>query len=107
MEIINNIIETTIYSFDFTYCILVNISTYTIIKTLDDINGDKNVPIWTKRMVLLISVAIISIIYYFINFDTKLILNSAILAPVSWTWIFKPICKKFKIDYKQIDKQLN
>ena len=35
--------------------------------------------------------------------DIKLILNSAILAPVFWSWVMKPICKHFKIDYKQLN----
>jgi len=107
MEIVNNIIETTLNSFDFTYCILVNLITYIVIKAWDDLNGNIVIPIWSKRLVLCLAIIAVSIFYYLTGSDTKLILNSAILAPVSWTWIFKPICKKFKIDYKQIDKQLN
>ena len=33
----------------------------------------------------------------------RILLNSAILAPVFWSWIIKPICKYFKIDYKDIN----
>ena len=107
MEIVNNILETTLNSFDFTYCILVNLITYIIIKAWDDLNGSATIPIWSKRFVLCLAIILVSILYYLTGSDTKLILNSAILAPVSWTWIFKPICKRFNIDYKQIDKQLN
>ena len=46
---------------------------------------------------------ITAIIYYITNSDIKIIFNSFILAPVSWSWIFKPICKKFNIDYKDIN----
>jgi len=34
--------------------------------------------------------------------DLKLIINSSILAPVFWSWIIKPICKHYKLDYKQL-----
>ena len=42
-EIINNIITTIINSFDFAYCISVNILTYLIIKLIDSLNGNKAV----------------------------------------------------------------
>ena len=52
---------------------------------------------------LLLVVLSVSVIDYFLGIDLKLVFNSAILAPVFWSWIMKPICKHFKIDYKQID----
>lgn len=103
MEIINNIIQTTAESFDFAFCVAVNVLTYCIIKFIDEINGDKKVNTWTKRLVLLGSLIVVSAIYYFNGSDLKLVANSAILAPVFWSWIFKPICKKFNIDYKQFN----
>ena len=102
MEIINNIIETTLNSFDFTYCIVVNLLTYIIIKLVDETAKNK-VNIWIKRAILLSVILSTGVVYYLINEDVKLILNSAILAPVFWSWVMKPICKKFKIDYKDID----
>ena len=33
--------------------------------------------------------------------NTTILINSAILAPVAWSWIFKPILKKIGVDYKQ------
>ena len=39
------------------------------------------------------------VLYAIIGINIKLILNSAILAPVFWSWVMKPICKFFKIDY--------
>ena len=36
--------------------------------------------------------------------NTTILINSAILAPVAWSWIFKPILKKIGVDYKKIDK---
>ena len=52
---------------------------------------------------MLIAVIVISIVYYVTENNPKLIINSAILAPVFWSWIIKPICKYFKIDYKDIN----
>lgn len=102
MEILNNIIETTLNSFNFTYCIVVNLLTYILIKVLEEAIEHK-LNIWIKRVVLLFVILSTGVVYYINNEDVKLILNSAILAPVFWSWIMKPICKKFKIDYKDID----
>lgn len=102
-EIINNIITTVISSFDFAYCISVNILTYIIIKIIDELNGKKDVSTWSKRIVLLVVILSTGVLYNLIGCDNKILLNSAILAPVSWSWIIKPICKKFKIDYKNIN----
>ena len=102
-EIINNIITTVISSFDFSYCISVNILTYLIIKVIDSLNGKKIISTWSKRIVLLIVILSTGMLYNLIGCDSKILLNSAILAPVFWSWIIKPICKYFKIDYKNIN----
>ena len=101
MEIINNVIETTLNSFDFSFCISVNILTYIIVTSINSYKHI-NINVWYKRIILCISILIVSAIYYSSNTDVKLILNSAILSPVFWSWIMKPICKKFKVDYKNI-----
>lgn len=106
MDIINNLINTVINQFDFSYCIIVNILTYLIITTLIKVT-EGNVALFVKRIALILSIIIISIIYYFIGTDAKVLVNSAILAPISWSWIFKPIFNKVGWDYKQIDKRLN
>lgn len=103
MEYISQIINTTIESFDFSFCISVNILTYLIIKLIDELNGSRKVATWTKRCIMLIVVICISIAYYIIGSNPKLIINSAILAPVFWSWIGKPICNKFNIDYRKDD----
>ena len=103
MEYIKEIIDITIESFDFSFCLIVNVLTYTIIKFIDSVNGTNKVTTWIKRIIMLCSVIIISILYYITGTDTKLIINSAILAPVSWSWIFKPICKYFNIDYNNFN----
>lgn len=100
---IDNIINTTLNSFDFALVISINIATYIIIKTIDDINGEKEVKRWVKRLVMIICSIVISTIYSIFDFcDNRLILNSAILAPVFWNWIGKYIVKKFGIDYRKI-----
>jgi hypothetical protein len=92
-------------SFDFSFCITTNVLTYLVIRLIDDLNGDKVVTTWQKRLVLITVVFILAGIYVYIGEDTKRILNSAILAPVYWSWIGKPIVKLLKVDYKKkIDK---
>lgn len=49
-EIINNIITTVINSFDFAYCINVNILTYIIIKIIDSLNGKRNILLGIKEL---------------------------------------------------------
>lgn len=102
MEIISNIIETTLNSFDFSYCISVNILTYLIINIINSRNGNIDMKVWSKRLILVVSIIAIGAVYYFNDSDIKLIVNSGILAPVFWSWIMKPICRYFKIDYKQL-----
>ena len=106
MDVINNIINALISQFDFTYCVIVNIMTYLIINFMIKVAGG-NVVVPIKRIVLLFSIIVIAAIYYFLVTDIKVLVNSAILAPVSWSWIFKPIANKLGWDYKQIDKLLN
>ena len=101
MEYISQIINTTIESFDFGFCVSVNILTYLIIKLIDELNGSHKVATWTKRSVMLIAVIVISIAYYVTGNNPKLIINSAILAPVFWSWIGKPICDKLNIGYRK------
>mgnify|MGYP006872975303 CR=1 FL=1 len=103
MEIIGDIIKTTLESFDFAYCIVVNLLTYFIITTISDRLGHKNLTTWSKRKVLLLVILSTGVLYYFIGADVKVLLNSAILAPVFWSWILKPICKHFNIDYNQVN----
>ena len=44
---------------------------------------------------------LITAIYYFAGYTNYIVLiNSAIAAPVAWSWVFKPILNKLKLDYK-------
>jgi hypothetical protein len=106
MEIISQIIDTTINSFDFGYCIIVNVLTYLVIKLVDELNKEKEVTVWMKRVILLGCILSTGVVYYLLGQDVKLLINSAILAPVSWDIIFRPLCKRLGINYKQVNKTM-
>lgn len=103
MEVIDNILS----NFDFTYCFIVNILTYLIIKEIDRINKQRKVKTWIKRIVLLSVILSMGVIYYALEKDIEILVNSAILAPISWSWLFKPLCSKLGIDYNKINDTLN
>lgn len=93
------VINTTLESFDFSFCISCNILTYLIIKLLEEFAKDHKLSTWKKRIVLLVVILIVSIGYYISGSETKLIINSAILSPVFWSWVAKPILDKLGYGY--------
>lgn len=94
MEIIKDIINTVINNFDFAYIISINIMTYLLIKCIDKINKEKEVSTWQKRIILFISIICIFFIYYINDYDNNIkLLNSSILAPISWSWLLKQYIK--------------
>ena len=102
MDWFHSIINTTISSFDFGLIANINIATYIIVKLIDELNGNKKVSKWVKRFVLVCCIIVLSVIYHFIDGENdKLVLNSAIVSPVFWSWFGKPIFKKLGIDYKE------
>lgn len=104
-KLINNFVELFNTHFDLSFMLCVNILTYILIKAIDDLNGDKVVGTWTKRLVMIISCFVIAAGYRAGGYEeTVILINSSVLAPVAWSWIFKPILKKLGVDYKQIDK---
>lgn len=101
-KLISNFIELFNTHFDLSFMLCVNVLTYILIKVIDDINCDKSVGTWTKRLVMLISCFAIAAGYIAGGYEnTTILINSAILAPVAWSWIFKPILKKIGVDYKK------
>lgn len=107
MEIINQLIQNIINGFDITYCVVVNLLTYLLIGTITSIINKQISRGW-KRFILLVSIVIVSVAYIrWEAIDIRTLINSIVLAPVSWSWIFKPILKKMNWDYKDLDKQLN
>lgn len=102
-SIIEDILSQITANFDFGYMLTINVFTYLVIKILDEINGNKVITTWHKRIVLLVSAAIVAVTYKLGGYDNNIVLiNSTILAPVFWSWIARPILVKFGLDYKKI-----
>lgn len=101
-KLIDFIVNQIMTNFDFAYMVVVNILTYLFIKFIDTANGDKAVSILVKRLMLIISIILVTGVYILSGYDNKIVLlNSAIAAPVAWSWIFRPIIVKFGIGYKR------
>lgn len=106
-KFIDVIVDGILSNFDFGFMFIVNVLTYIIIKVIDYFNGDNKVPTWQKRCVLVISIAIMAGIYIAAGYDNAIMLvNSAVLAPVFWSWVVSPILKKLGIGYKDIDNTI-
>lgn len=106
-KFIDVIVDGILSNFDFGFMFIVNVLTYIIIKTIDYFNGDNKVPTWQKRCVLVISIAAMIGIYIAAGYDnTIMLVNSAILAPVFWSWVVSPILKKLGVSYKNIDNTI-
>lgn len=106
-KFIDVIVDGILSNFDFGFMFIVNVLTYIIIKVIDYFNGDNKVPTWQKRCVLVISIFTMAIIYIASGYDnTIMLVNSAILAPVFWSWVVSPILKKFGVGYKNIDNTI-
>lgn len=89
-----NILEQIINNFDFSYMLIINVLTYILIELF---NKKFNLNVWFKRLILLMCIIAVTICYKIIGYDNNIVLlNSAILSPISWSWIFKPIINKFK-----------
>lgn len=106
-KFIDVIVNGILSNFDFGFMFIVNVLTYIIIKVIDYFNGDNKVPTWQKRCVLVISIATMAGIYIAAGYDNAIMLvNSAILAPVFWSWVVSPILKKLGVGYKDIDNTI-
>lgn len=105
---IQELFNLIIGSFDIGFIIACNILTYITIKFIDNLNGNKAVPRFGKRLILIIAIVIVAVAYYASGYgNTQVLINSAITAPIAWSWILKPIAVKAGIDYKKIDNTLN
>lgn len=102
----SSIINQLISNFDFAYTLSINILTYFIIKLIDIANGDKKVSTLTKRIVLVCCTIVCCIIYkIYTPIENYILINSTILAPVAYSWVFKPILKKLNINYNTDEKE--
>ena len=61
MEYFSEIINTTLASFDFAYCIIVNILTYIVIKIITEARN-KDIKTWVKRVILLICILLTGVV---------------------------------------------
>lgn len=108
MEYITGIIDQIIANFDWAYMVSVNVLTYGIIKFIDYCNGTKPVSTIIKKIVLILAVIGLAVIYKFVSdIDNRILLNSAILAPVAWDYIIRPIIKKIGIGYRIEEESTN
>ena len=89
--------------FDLAYMFAVNVATYIIIKVIDNLNGEKIVPTYLKRIIALIVGAVIAFAVISFGTDKTIILYSFILSLVSWDILFKPILNIIgdKFNYKK------
>lgn len=108
MNYLDTIINQILNNFDFAYMLIVNVLCFILIKIHDYLNGDgRKVATWNKRLYLVISIIVIGAVYQQAGeIKTTVLVNSAILAPVFWSWIAAPILHKFGITYKQADDAL-
>lgn len=93
------LISQLISNYNFNFILSINIISYLIIQLLHKIMfTSKGIKIF---ITIIVSIAM-GIIYYFISdMNTEVLINSAILAPLAWDWVFKPILNKIGIDYKK------
>ena len=99
------IIDQLVSNFDFVLMLVINVITYVVIKIVDELNKEKQVTTWQKRIIFVgVSIAMGLIYYLLSDIRTIVIIDSIIIAPVAWSWLAKPIAKRFGIDYKHLDR---
>lgn len=89
--------------FDLAYMFAVNVATYIVIKVIDNLNKEKIVPTYLKRIIALIVGIIIAFAVVNFGADKTIILYSFILSLVSFDVLFKPILNIIgdKFNYKK------
>lgn len=105
MEYIDVVIKQIIDNFNFAFMFIINVLSYLIVRWVYSINKGKYVTTWSKRAILMLCTVVVAIVYKLGGYDSNVkIVNSAILAPVFWDWILRPILIKLGIDYKRFEK---
>lgn len=88
-----------ISNYNFNFILSINIISYLIIQLFHKVILTKR---WIKILITIIVSILMGILYHFITDNsTEILINSAILAPLAWDWVFKPILNKIGIDYKK------
>lgn len=94
----SEVFSQVISNFDFAFMIVINVLTYLLVKIYE--SGIGKASKLTKRLILLFSILSLTVIYLFTTDVSKhILLNSAILSPVFYSWILKPILDKFGLGY--------
>lgn len=98
---IDEIINYTINNFNFGYIISINVLAYLIIQLIGYF-AKKKINKGVKIVITCICSISMFLLYGEISDITKdVLVNSTIIAPISWDWIIKPIAKKLNIDYRE------
>jgi len=90
-------------NFDFAYMASVVVATYIAIRTIEPMSKTKHLKRWIKRLIFVLVSLILAGGYIMLKYDNSIaLLNSAILAPVVWSWVGKKVADFFGIDYNKI-----
>jgi len=104
MEYVDKVINQIIDNFDFAFMFIINVLSYLIVRMVYSIKKGKYVNTWSKRFILMACTAIVAVIYWVSGYNKIIvIINSAVLAPVFWDWILRPILIKLGIDYRKFE----
>lgn len=100
---IEEIILKLIDNFDFTYMLVINVLTYIIIQIIQTADINVKMSVFLKRIILICSILLVTCLYKIFEYkqDNIILINSAILSPVFWSWVIRPIFNKFNIGYKR------
>lgn len=95
----DELISQVISNYNFNLILSINIISYLIIQLLHKIMFT---PKGIKILITIVVSIAAGILYHFISdTSTEVLVNSVILAPLAWDWVFKPILNKIGIDYKE------
>lgn len=105
MEYIDLVIRQIIDNFNFAFMFIINVLSYLIVRLVYGVKKGAYVTTWSKRFIFMACTVGVAIIYKLGGYDSNVkIINSAILAPVFWDWILRPIFIKLNIDYSKFEK---
>lgn len=97
------LISQLISNYNFNLILSINIISYLIIQLVHKIMFT---PKGIKILITIIVSIATGVLYHFISdTSTEVLVNSIILAPLAWDWVFKPILNKIGVDYKDDYKE--
>lgn len=98
---VDEIINYTILNFNFGIIISINVLAYLVIQLIGYF-AKKKINKGVKIVVTCVCSICMFLLYGEISDIAKdVLVNSTIIAPISWDWIIKPIAKKLNIDYRE------